>query len=428
MANLRFAITLVILLSGIQGSAVRAESSEWPQAEKSQLERILLENIVPFWYPAVLDRDLGGFRLNHGLDGAWLGPGPKGIVTQARTVWFFSRLARSPYARAEYLDAARHGFQFLRDHLWDREHGGFFWAMTADGREAVQPMKHLYGQAFGLYALAEYYRVSRDREARALASALFGLLEQHAHDPAHGGYREFFNGDWTNPPDHRPGYMGVPPDIKLMNTHLHLMEALAAYHRVEPSPLVRERLLELIQIQSNAVVRKTWGACTDRHLRDWSPVAGPEAEIASFGHDLENVWLLMDATESAGISDGPLLDLYRTLFDYSLRHGWDADAGGFYYTGPLGGPARDREKSWWVQAEVLVSALRMFQRTGDPRYRDVFQRTLKWVVERQIDWDRGEWFATVRPDGSPDGLKAGLWKSPYHNGRAMLECLELLGR
>ncbi|GAB4110805.1 MAG: cellobiose 2-epimerase [Acidobacteriota bacterium] len=427
MRSLWFAMTLAVLQPAALESETRTEAGQWPQPERAQLERILLENIIPFWYPAALDRDLGGFKLNHGLDGAWLGPAPKGIVTQARTVWFFSRLARSPYGRPEHLDAARHGFRFLRDRLWDQRHGGFFWAVSADGSQALQPMKHLYGQAFGLYALAEYYRASRDRDAQVLAASLFGLLEKHAHDRIHGGYREFFNPDWTDP-EEQPGYMGVLPDIKLMNTHLHLMEALAAYHRVERSPLVRERLLELIQIQSNSVVRKTWGACTDRHHRDWTPVLGPEAEVASYGHDLENIWLLMDAAESAGISDGPLLDLYRTLFDYSLRWGWDAAAGGFYYTGPLGRTAEDREKSWWVQAEVLVSSLRMFRRTADPKYQDVFRKTLGWVVDHQVDGERGEWFAAIRPDGTPDGVKAGLWKSPYHNGRAMLECLEQLAR
>lgn len=415
------ALLAPILLFQLTGSAVLGQTDD-----RALLERILLENIIPFWYPGTLDREFGGYRLNHALDGSDQGSGPKGIVTQARMVWFFSRLHRSAYGKPEHLEAARHGFEFLRDRLWDQEHGGFYWSVSADGAEALQPMKHLYGQSFGLYALAEYYRASGDPEARALAARMFSLLEDRAHDGRFGGYREFFNRDWSEPDD-QPGYMGVPADIKIMNTHLHLMEAFATYHRVEPSPLVRERLLELIQILSNSVVRKTWGACTDRHFRDWTPVMGPAAEMASYGHDLENVWLLMDASESAGVGDGPLLDLYESLWDYSLRYGWDEDQGGFYYTGPLGQPAVNRAKSWWVQAEVLVSALRMYEKTGNSRYQEIFQKTLRWIVDHQIDWRNGEWFESIRADGAPSGVKAGIWKSAYHNGRAMLECLEILG-
>jgi len=42
------------------------------------------------------------------------------------------------------------------------------------------------------------------------------------------------------------------------------------------------------------------------------------------------------------------------------------------------------------------------------------------------DWDGGDWFASISEDGVPSGDKAGSWKSPYHNGRAMIECLDIL--
>jgi mannobiose 2-epimerase len=44
----------------------------------------------------------------------------------------------------------------MRDALWDREHGGFHWAVNYRGTEATMADRHLYGQAFGLYALSEY--------------------------------------------------------------------------------------------------------------------------------------------------------------------------------------------------------------------------------------------------------------------------------
>ena len=59
---------------------------------QARLEKLLLENILPFWYPQTLDQDLGGYALNHDVEGKWGGPAPKALVTQARTVWFFSRL------------------------------------------------------------------------------------------------------------------------------------------------------------------------------------------------------------------------------------------------------------------------------------------------------------------------------------------------
>jgi mannobiose 2-epimerase len=396
------------------------------EGDKEVLEKILIENILPFWYPSTLDQELGGYRLNHDMKGNWRGPAPKALVTQARTVWFFSRLVRSGHGSGEHLKAARHGYQFLKEKLWDSEHGGFFWEVDASGAHATKPDKHLYGQSFGLYALSEYGMAAGDREALELAKELFRVLEYRAHDPSFGGYREFFLRDWSTPPQHAQGYMKVDPSVKLMNTHLHLMEAFTTYYQATRDGVARERLIELIQIQGNAVVRKQTGACTDKYYRNWTPMTGDRFERVSYGHDIENVWLLVDACTAAGISNGPLLDLYMTLADYSLTYGFDWNRGGFYDWGRFSQEAEGRDKVWWVQAEGLVGTLRMYQLTRDLRYREAFSKTLSFIVEEMVDWDGGEWYATVPEEGAPSGDKAGPWKSPYHNGRAMIECLEIL--
>ena len=48
------------------------------------------------------------------------------------------------------------------------------------------------------------------------------------------------------------------------------------------------------------------------------------------------------------------------------------------------------------------------------------------IMKHQVDWEYGDWHARVSATGKPSGDKAGVWKSPYHNGRAMLQCLRLL--
>jgi mannobiose 2-epimerase len=176
------------------------------------------------------------------------------------------------------------------------------------------------------------------------------------------------------------------------------------------------------------VVRKPLVACTDKHERDWTPVLGrnPAWDRVSYGHDLENVWLLINACETAGIPVWPFLDLCRQLFAYALKYGYDATHGGFYYSGPIGQPADDRRKSWWVQAEACVSALYMYRLTRDRVYWDVFAKTYGFIDRYQTDWRNGEWWEWVSPDLKPSGAKAHGWKAGYHNGRAMLECLRIL--
>lgn len=53
---------------------------------KTRLEKILLGNIIPFWYPKTMDVEYGGFLINHDENGTYKGPSDKYLVTQAREV------------------------------------------------------------------------------------------------------------------------------------------------------------------------------------------------------------------------------------------------------------------------------------------------------------------------------------------------------
>jgi cellobiose epimerase len=406
--------------------AASGEMQRTSQEYTPRLEKILTSNIVPFWYDKSIDRINGGYTISFDAQGNLKQPVTKMIVTQARQVWLFARLARAGYEPQKYLAAAEHGYRFLREKMWDPVHGGFYWEVDAAGSQKLRPDKHLYGQSFGLYALSEYALASGRQDVLDFAVEFFNLLEERAHDKVHGGYLESFNPDWTPSPSGQNSYMGVPADLKLMNTHLHLLEAMTAFYRASNLPIARERLLELINIESNTVVRKTIGACTDKYDADWTVRLDSGYDRASYGHDIENIWLLMDACDAAGLLNYPFMDLYKTLFEYSLKYGYDERNGGFFYTGRFNLPADDRSKSWWVQAEVLVSSLHMYEYTKDPKYLAVFEKTFDFVENRLVDWQTGEWWESISAQGQPQGSKGSVWKAGYHNGRAMIECLRIL--
>jgi mannobiose 2-epimerase len=417
------ALALVLPLSaGAQPDASRARL----KALVPSLEKNLRENVLRFWHPRSVDTVNGGYTVHFGPKGEPLPGGSKMIVTQARMLWLSSRLMRSAYSQPGVREAADTGFRFLRDQMWDKEHGGFYWEVDPAGKEVRRPNKHLYGQAFGLYALSEYYLATGNREALALATRLAELLEVKAHDRRYGGYREYFARDWSEAGAQDIGYLGVPPAMKLMNTHLHLMEAFTTYLRASGgTPLVRARLAELVDIESHAVVRSGWVACTDRYKADWTPLLDGNDARVSYGHDLENIWLIADALDALGQPVAPYRGLFRDLFAYSRTHGYDESHGGFYDSGPRGQPADRRAKIWWVQAEALVSALTMYQLTGEGSFVEVFEKTWQFVDTKQTDWVSGEWHEAIEPDGRPRASnKATQWKAGYHNGRALLECLE----
>jgi mannobiose 2-epimerase len=387
-----------------------------------RLERLLNRTLLRFWNARICD-ERGGYRLNHDRSSVWQGPAPKALVSQSRTLWFFSRLCTTPYATAEHARCAASGFSFLAERLRDAAHGGYYWAVDDEGTTPLKPLKHLYGQSFALFALAEYAHAFGDAHARDLARELFSRIEHSAHDRRYGGYIECFDRSWSAAA--APGYLPENPPAKTLNTHLHLLESFTRYYQLDPAPLVRERILELLVILATVCVRHDAAQCTGVYSEDWLPLLDGRGRRVSYGHDLEVAWLLLHAAQAAQIPVHPLLDLARTLADSALRLGFDSRRGGFYHEGLLRKRPSDRTKVWWVQAEALLSLTILWKFTGAQRYRTAATRTLDWICDRQADWTNGEWFAAIDAKGRPHGEKTGPWKDPYHQGRAVLESLAL---
>jgi N-acylglucosamine 2-epimerase len=80
----------------------------------------LLNDVIPFWERHSLDRECGGYfncldRMGNVFDT------DKFLWLQGRQVWTFSMLYRKVEARSVWLDIARHGADFLKQHGRDSD-------------------------------------------------------------------------------------------------------------------------------------------------------------------------------------------------------------------------------------------------------------------------------------------------------------------
>jgi cellobiose epimerase len=383
----------------------------------------LHENLVGFWLPRCADLEHGGFLTHFGADGRWSGPKPKYLVSQARFTWFFARLARAEGAPPEARILARHGCEFLLGPMADPEWDGFFWTVDHTGREPVEVEKRVYGHAFALYALAECARLPDMQQAATGAERLVDVLDRQFHDPVHGGYVRSRIRDWSSPGSSSPHWAG---HRKSLNDHIHLLEAFLAHLPMASGSTTRTRLLETAFLIGAAAdpVAVSWQELFEP---DWSPADGSGQPRSSYGHDFETAWMLFQAMDAVGLPSTIIRRPAHAAIRQALRHGVDLRRGGVYESGPAGRPADRCEKIWWVQAEALLSALHLYVRTGAPALAEMYLSTLDWVEHSQVDWIVGEWHHTVLASGRVSGNKGGDWKDPYHQGRALIDCLELLG-
>lgn len=391
---------------------------------RAELEDELLGNILPFYTTVVADRQHGGF---YGLvhnDRRVEPDAPRGLIQVTRILWAFAHACRRLDA-PRLLPTAERAWEVLRTHFRDPVMGGLHWTVAADGTP-LDRRRMIYGQAFGIYAFAEYALATGSQTALSEALALFALIEQHAWDPARGGYVEGCSPDWQPDPEQRVDEVSGPVAWS-MNTHLHLVEAYTTLlHAVraahEPGAAVEEALRRVLLILLRKVTQPS-GHFALQFDAAWRPLD----DRVSYGHDIEGAWLAVEAAEALG--DAPLLVEARAvalrLAQNTLEQGVDGDGGLFNEGGP-GGPT-GLDKDWWPQAEAMVGFLHAFQLSGNERYLQAALASWGFIQRSIIDTTHGEWFWGVDREGKPvDKQKSGPWKGPYHNGRACLEAMRRL--
>lgn len=434
------------LLSAIVGLAClsgAASAQEPPRAltpeTRDQIDRLLREEMAK-WYPLAVDNERGGFHQNISRDWKLLPDDARSLVYQSRMTWTAATFAA--YSRPDhdvYVKYARHGIEYLDRVMRDEEQGGFHWIVGPDGK--VDPRlgdeKHVYGTAFVLYSASHVRKVTGDDLALKVARDAFDWLETKAHDRDHGGYFEAFKRDGTpilsfpadSPAWKRTDRLGVYYGYKSMNSHIHLLEALDAFCRVDPDPKARERLREVLMIVRDRIAVEP-GALNLYLTLDWRPLPAHD----SFGHDVETAFLLLEAAETAKlgeVEDAKTRKKAKSLIDHALDFGWDDRFGGFYDKGDVfAGKAYDTTKVWWTQAEGLNALVVMDQLFGkaDPRYARAASMQWDFIAKHQLDPEHGGWFGEVTREGKliGDGRKANPWKANYHTGRAMMNVVRML--
>ena len=369
--------------------------------------------ILPYWQ-AMKDSEYGGYYGFMGEELALDRKADKGFILNSRILWTFSAAALEK-DRDGLRPYADHAYAFLKEAFLDREHGGVYWSVTYDGKPA-DTTKHTYCQAFAVYGLAAYYRLTGNDEALGTAMDLFRLIESRCRDAA--GYLEAQKADFTPESNEKLSENGVMAS-RTMNTLLHVLEAQAELYRAKPDAAVRAAgrmaLERFLHVFYNPEKRRQEVFC-DAEYR-------PLLDMQSYGHDIEGSWLIWDAAETMLPAEERepwkrmCLDLLesateRAFTDHGLRYE-NVDG------------VNNETRAWWPQAEAMLGFEFGWRMTGDRAW--LKRMRIQWDYIRRVVVDPregSEWFNELEEDGSSRHLPmANEWKCPYHNGRM---CLRLM--
>ncbi len=379
----------------------------------------LVNNILPFWSDKMKD-EAGGFYGQMDFDGRIHDDAPRGAILNARILWSFSG-AYNLLGKSEYIDSARHSYEYFIKHFIDREYGGVFWSVNSDGTP-LDTKKQFYALGFAIYGLTEYYKASADESALKEAINIYNLIERYSYLEKEGGYIEATKRDWTPIIDMRLSDKDANQPFS-MNSHLHILEPYTNLYRVWKDDGLKKVIIKLLDIFCDKIYDPISGHLGLFFDLDWNSMdAG-----YSFGHDIEATWLMLEA--ALVVDDEIVLKKVRPIADRIAK----ASLEGLHKDGSMmyeqhGNGEFDTERHWWVQAETVVGLVWWWKYHGREDGVDMAKRCWAYIKEKIVDNQGGEWWWSRKGDGSINTMqdKAGFWKCPYHNSRMCIEVLENL--
>jgi mannose/cellobiose epimerase-like protein (N-acyl-D-glucosamine 2-epimerase family) len=405
MKGLHASLLVVCFAGGLPGEETYLSETA------SQFRQQLRSDVMPYWYEQAQDRQHGGYLLEEGS---------KHLVGQTRMIWGFSHahLFGLSSSDRDYLAAARQGYEFLIKHFLDTQHGGYFW-LTDEKGDVRNPNKMLYGQAFVIYGLVEYYRASGDKGALRQAQDQFRVIQRKAYDSRHGGWFEHFLADWTPVMEWRDDVSVEVPGYKSANAHLHLMEALTELYLEWPDARLREALVESLKINRERFYPADPSRSVFHCKPDWGRVLDEDSQGLSYGHNVEFAWLMLRAEKTL---EQPLSwPHFYAHIDHALEFGFDHERGGLYNKGLASDPAFDRVKVWWAQAELIAALTVSLARQERKSDLEAMRKTVTYLQSTMIDASDGIWIASFEADGKPKwNSKKNHWKANYHDVRALV--------
>ena len=417
-----------------------SQRTQYEQA-LAEVQQHLHKELLPFWTARGPDTKEGGFLTYFDKDGKPSGETDKSFLSQCRCIFTYAQAHRAGYGGGKFLEYARQGFEWVTKHFWDDKYEGFYWISDRAGKP-VNGTKIVYGHSFAIYSFSELYMAGGDARALEWAVKSFNVLQTHAADNARGGYYEMHNRDWSL----RPGG-GWGGDRKTLDVHMHLMEAFTNLYAATKQDRHARKTREMVDLLLGKIYHPVFGTGISQFTFDWEPLraiifntvwgidrdvsdpTGRPIDNTSYGHNVEFAWLLNLTLDVLRLNRIPYLDALRKPYDHCVQYGIDWKKGGVFCEGPNQGPARERNKEFWQQAEGLVAMLDACEMFGPERYWKAYLNIHRFTFDVMINHPVGEWWPLF--DENNTLLYTHMshaWKVNYHTVRSMIECEKRLKR
>jgi mannobiose 2-epimerase len=302
-----------------------------------------------------------------------------------------------------HLQQAETALDFMIEHGWDEEHGGWYNAVTRSG-EVVNENKDLFMQIYATTGLAMYWIATRDDRAHTYLRRSREFMKEHAWDEEHGGYVNSLNRDGS-----------VASASKRFSPQLAPLSGYLLY--LYPVTRNAEYLEEAERIMDLTLthMQDDRGWILERFAADWTFLSDHSGNShINVGHNLEVAWLLLRLYDLTGTNK------YReeglALTDKLLDQVFYQKTGAWPSHLKRTDPSQHRSTTtWWAQAYGNFLQLYAYHTTGEERYLEAFRKGAQYWNQNFVDEKYGGTMLRAHLDGGlADGGKAVRTKTSYH--------------
>ena len=377
-----------------------------------QYKSELLDRVMPFWMEHSIDKEMGGYFTCLERDGEVFDT-DKFVWLQGREVWMLATLYNKVEKKAEWLEAAIQGAEFLKRHGHDGNLNWYF-ALDREGHPLVEPY-NIFSYTFAVIAFGQLALATGNEEYADIAKRTFDIVLSKVDNP---------KGRWSK---------AAPGARQLKSFALPMILCNVA---LEIEPLLDKDFLDrtiatCVHEVMDVFYRPELGLIVEHLGTDGQLVDCMDGRLLNPGHAIEAMWFIMDLGKRLG--DKALIEKAVQIALQEVEYGWDKQYGGiFYFMDRLGHPLQQLEwdqKLWWVHIETLITMIKGYELTGNEKCLEWFERVHEYVWSHFMDPEHPEWFGYLNRRGEVLlTLKGGKWKGCFHVPRGLMQVWQSLER
>lgn len=369
-----------------------------------------VDDILPYWtQDAALGEPIGNFPTYRDMDGAPRGPNERRPRMLGRQIYTYA-MGYALTGDPALLRHARAGIDWLLAHAPDRERGGWFPVLMADGTP-TSGAKSAQDTAYAVMGLAAYYFVTRDPAIEAELLATRDLLFDPAayFDAENARIRDAVTADLSRAFDlESDGGWELVAQLDPINAFMLLVQpVLTEADR-------RDQLLADMQTLADTMIGAFWADGVFWGVHNRQGQYG--TRHVDFGHTLKSYWMVFQIDKRLpGAPYRPFLEEHAPGW---IDRAFDAE-NGRWAKRPTGPASVEYGSDWWIYAEAdqIAAAFNMVDPAGTER---LAATAGHWLTD-YVDPVAGEVIPGVDRAGQPvfgwrrtDTAKCNQWKNGYH--------------